>query len=167
MTDRLMALNTDGFRGMKRVGWNQNTVMSIIRRGSELYLPWNYNMVMESIWVFSVSLSVGIAPLAPLLYKSPFSLWREHISPHLCILLEPIFVCSYRGTYTELQQQQNSPWTQTGGLVLPLIRTHARTQRLIILTISAISPFIVSRMILLLFPYGSRYWRTLGEKINA
>lgn len=106
--------------------------MSIIRRGSELCLPWNYNMVMESIWVFSISLSVGITPLALLLYKSPFSLWREHIPPHLCILLEPIFVCSYRETYTELQQQQNSPQTrrQEGlrkSLVLPLMHAHTHT----------------------------------------
>lgn len=39
-------------------------VMSLIRGGSELCFPWNYNMVMESIWVFSISLSVGIPPLA-------------------------------------------------------------------------------------------------------
>lgn len=93
-------------------------------------------MVMESIWVFSISLSVGITPLALLLYNSPFSLWREHIPPHLCILLEPIFVCSYRETYTELQQQQNSPRTrrQEGSrksLLLPLTHAHTHTHAIV------------------------------------
>lgn len=117
MTDRLMALNTDGFRGMKRVGWNQNTAMSIIRRVSEPCLPWNYNMVTESTWVFSFSLSAGITPLALLLYKSPVSLWREPIPPQVRALLEPIFVCSYRGTHTKPQRQEKfSKDPETGGL---------------------------------------------------
>lgn len=144
-------------------GWNQNTVMSIIRKGTELCLLWNYNMVIESIWVFSISLSVGVTPLALLLYKCPFSLWREHIPPQLCILLEPIFVCSYRGIYTAWQQRQYSPWTRRWeglrkSLVLPLTHTHTH------FTTSAIPPFMVSRTILLLFPYGSRYWRTVANE---
>lgn len=77
LTDRLMVLHADSYWKMKRAGWNQNTVMSIIRRGSELCLPWNYNMVMDSILVFSISLSVGITPPALQLYKSHSSLWKQ------------------------------------------------------------------------------------------
>lgn len=66
-----MLINSErwGGRGESR------TVMEIISRGSELCFSQNYNMVTESIWFFSISVSV--TPPAQQLYKSNCLLWKQ------------------------------------------------------------------------------------------
>lgn len=110
--------------------------MRIIRRGSELYFPQNYNMVTESIWLFSISVSVGITPPTLQLYKfnSFFKKKTKKTPPILYLFripLEPAFVCSCRdisctrcgnidGKTTTIPQDQEGGGLHRPSMISPL-----------------------------------------------